>query len=339
MAASHKVATGDEVKGGEMDEEKGRASVDRPSARTDSPRGRDGALTAARNTASSQDDDSKGVKTRRMSVMTQNPQTASPVVDEKTGDAENPNAERPGPTRSADSPHEPPVKPALEVPVERRVSKASREVEDGPDDGDDEERRPGVPTPDEPYGKARDPEGVQVEPGGETGEVERNRCATHESADAEVAGEVAGTHRDVQVEVDSARTRGNASIEGERASATARARSTTAVEENGQRTTGIPDDDNVPGAPPEPLPPVPTHLSDPRDDLKNPRTSSSRGREKCQQASTSDLPAPKRMRWDHLRTTRTLGGGRRSCVKCQNASANVSSREVEKTHQRELQSS
>ena len=246
------------TRGGGADEEKGRASVDRPSAWTDSPRRRDGALTAARSTASSQDDDGKGTKTRRTSVVTQKPQTASPVVDEKTGDAENPNAERAGPTRSADSSHEPPARPALEVPVERRVSEVSREVEDGPGKDGDEERRPRRPDepPGEPQVESAGPTEVEVEPGGETGKVKHNRCAARESADAYVDGEVAWACRDAEVEVESVETRGNTSVEGARARTTAHARLTTADEENNQRNET--DVDDVPEDPPDPSTPFPS---------------------------------------------------------------------------------
>jgi hypothetical protein len=60
----------------------------------------------------------------------------------------------------------------------------------------------------------------------------------------------------VQVEGESAVTRRNASIEGER-SARTHTRSKMEIEDHVQHT--LPDDDdNVPGALPEPPPPVPT---------------------------------------------------------------------------------
>jgi hypothetical protein len=129
-----------------------------------------------------------------------------------------------------------------------RHDEAQCEME-GPGEGDDEERRPGVPDEpfDEPNVELRDPQSVQVEPGGDT-DAERNRCATLESADAEIDGRVVGTCRDAQVEVESARTR-------VRGSATAYARSTTAVDENGQRSEM--DVEDAPEDPPESPPPMP----------------------------------------------------------------------------------
>jgi hypothetical protein len=136
-----------------------------------------------------------------------------------------------------------------------RHDEAQCEME-GPGEGDDEERRPGVPDEpsDEPNVEPQDPQSVQVEPGGET-EARRNECAAHEDANAEVNGEVAGTHRDVQVEVESAQTRRDTTSEGERARATAHTRSTTTDEETGQRTET--DIDDVPEDPPDPSTPFP----------------------------------------------------------------------------------
>ena len=96
-----------------------------------------------------------------------------------------------------------------------------RGIHEGLGDGDDKERRPGVPDElsDEPNVEPRDPQSVQVEPGGET-KAEQNGCAAHEDADAEVDGEVAGTCRDAPTEVESTETRRDAPVEGERWSAT-----------------------------------------------------------------------------------------------------------------------
>ena len=88
--------------------------------------------------------------------------------------------------------------------METRVSKALREVEDGPGEDGDEERRPRRPDepPGEPQVESAGPTDVEVEPGGETGEVECNRCAARENADADVDGEVAWACRDADVEVE-----------------------------------------------------------------------------------------------------------------------------------------
>ena len=140
--------------------------------------------------------------------------------------------------------------------VETGVLQASRSVQEGPGDGDDEEGRPGVPDepPDEPEIEPHDPADVQVEPGGET-EVERIEHAAHEDANAEVDGEVAETRRDAEVEVESAGTRRGTSVEGERWSATTHERSSTeADEDNNQRTPQ--DVEDVPGPSPGPPPPV-----------------------------------------------------------------------------------
>ena len=177
--------------------------------------------------------------------------------------------------------------------METRVSKALREVEDGPGEDGDEERRPRRPDepPGEPQVESAGPTDVEVEPGGETGEVECNKCAARENADADVDGEVAWacrdadvevepggetdvernrgaahedaatagdgsaeeTHRDVQAEAERSTTRRNASIEVARWCASAYVRSTTKVEETGQRTSQ--DDEDIPGAPPDLHPP------------------------------------------------------------------------------------
>jgi hypothetical protein len=134
--------------------------------------------------------------------------------------------------------------------------KASRDVEEGPSEDGDEDRRPGVP--DEPLAsdelstETRDRPAVQVEPGGEA-EAERNERATLESADAEIDGRVVGTHPDVQVEMESARAQGNALVEGASEHTTAHARSAATDDENDQRTSQ--DEYDVPGLSPEPPPP------------------------------------------------------------------------------------
>ena len=191
------------TRGGGADEEKGWPNVHRPSAWMDSPGGHDSALTAACSTASSQDDDSKGTKTRCTSVMTQKPQTASPVVNEKTGNTENPNAECAGPMRSVDSSHEPPAKLALEVPVERRVSEASREVEDGLGEDSDEEHQPWIADepPGEPRVKSGGPIDVEVEPGSEIA-VEQNGSTAHTDMDTTADGRAEEAHPDVEDETE-----------------------------------------------------------------------------------------------------------------------------------------
>jgi hypothetical protein len=115
--------------------------------------------------------------------------------------------------RRPDAPTEPPDMPEGtrgRGSWERVEMGASREVEGGPADDGDEGRRPGRfdGPPDRPYDETRDPEGVQVEPGGET-EARRNGSAAHEDADAVADGRAEEAHPDVQVEIESARAQGN----------------------------------------------------------------------------------------------------------------------------------
>ena len=63
--------------------------------------------------------------------------------------------------------------------------------------------------------ESRDPTGVQVEPGGETG-VKRDRSAAHEDADARANSMVEEAHGGVQDEAERLATCRNALIEGER---------------------------------------------------------------------------------------------------------------------------
>ena len=194
------------------------------------------------------------------------------------------------PTKPNDSPDELEVTRMEEV--EMSLSKASRGVQEGPGDGDDEERRSGVPDepPDEPYGEPRNPEGVKVEPGGKAGKVERNGCAAHDDADAEVDGEVAETRRDTEVEVESVETRREASVEAEEWSASTHERSTATDEENDQRNeTNV---DDVPSTPPEPPPllnspyqPVKQHDEPPSVELEGERRSCA----SCDDGPTSDV--------------------------------------------------
>ena len=135
------------------------------------------------------------------------------------------------------------------------VLQALRSIQNSLGNGDDEERRPGVldEPSDEPSVKPRGPSGVQVDPWGET-EAKQNKSATVECADAAVEGEVAGICQDARVEMESAMTHWEASIEGEELNATTYARSMTTDEENGQcNETNVED---IPGTPPEPPPPL-----------------------------------------------------------------------------------
>ena len=85
--------------------------------------------------------------------------------------------------------------------VEKRVSGASRGVQEDLGVDGDEERRPGWPDepPDKPYGAPRDPDRVQAEPGGKTA-VEQDGSAAHEDADATIDGRAEEAHSTVQVE-------------------------------------------------------------------------------------------------------------------------------------------
>jgi hypothetical protein len=68
-------------------------------------------------------------------------------------------------------------------------SNTSKNVEDGAGEDDDEERRAGelYGPPDEPCNESRDPEDVQVDPGGDT-DVKRNESVAPESADTVIDG-------------------------------------------------------------------------------------------------------------------------------------------------------
>ena len=162
--------------------------------------------------------------------------------------------------RRPDAPTEPPNKPEgtrgqrSQERVETRASRASRGVEEDPGEDGDEQRRPR--RPDEPPGEPRvesgGPTDVKVKPGGKT-DVERNGSTAHEDADAAADGRTEEALQEAQAEVESPEMRRDASIEVERWSASAHVRSTTRVEESGQRTSQ--DDEDIPGAPPDPHPP------------------------------------------------------------------------------------
>ena len=85
------------------------------------------------------------------------------------------------------NPHDPHdgVEGARVEEVETAVSEAYRGIKEGPGEVIDEENQPGIP--DEPHSEPQVesgvPTGVEVEPGGET-DVERDRSAAHEDADA-----------------------------------------------------------------------------------------------------------------------------------------------------------
>jgi hypothetical protein len=183
-------------------------------------------------------------------AVTTNPPRPSEDPADATGDDE----------RRPDAPTEPPNKPegmrgqGSRERAETGVFEAARGGERGPGEDGDEECRPGRPDepPDKPEVEPRGPTGVEVEPGGKT-DVEQDERAAHEDADAMADGSAEETHPDVHVEVESVETRRDASIEVERWSASAHIRSTTRVEESGQRTSR--DDEDVPGAPSDCHPP------------------------------------------------------------------------------------
>ena len=165
--------------------------------------------------------------------------------------------------RCPDTPTEPPNKPLdKEVEgtrvegseVETAMAEVSRDIEESPGIDGNEERRPGWPDgpPDKPYGAPRDPNSVQVEPGGET-VARRNQDVAHGDADAGTDGSAEEAHGDVQSEVARSGVRQERSIEGERGIALARTRSTTAAEDNNQRPPT--DNGDIPEDPPDPSPP------------------------------------------------------------------------------------
>jgi len=187
--------------------------------------------------------------------------TDAPRPSEDTGDATGDNEHHP------DAPTELPDMPkgtrgqGGEVQVEMSVLGTSRECGGGTGDEGSNKRRPGKPTepPDEPQLELRDCRDVQVDPGGETGQVERNECAAHGIADTGDDKEAAEEAlQGAQVDGESTTACQNVSIMGERWCAAHRAhgRLTTAAadKENNQRAETI--DDNVPETPPEPPPPL-----------------------------------------------------------------------------------
>ena len=107
--------------------------------------------------------------------------------------------------------------------------------------------------PNEPQVELRDPTGIQVEPGGETS-VEQDGSVAHEDADARADGMAEEANGGVQDEAERLATCQNALIEGERGSALAQGRSTTADEPTDQWTSTIVD--NVAEDPPVPPPPL-----------------------------------------------------------------------------------
>ena len=163
---------------------------------------------------------------------------------------------RPSPRRTTEPPNTP--EGTKVEGVETGASRVSREVEEDPGEDGNEQHRPRRPDepPSEPRVESAGPTDVEVEPGGETGEVECNRCAARENADADVDREVAWACRDAEIEVESVKTRRNASIEGESAHATVHAQSMMAVEEDSQRTPT--NDDDVPRSSPDPSPSFPS---------------------------------------------------------------------------------
>ena len=128
------------------------------------------------------------------------------------------------------NPHDPHdrVEGARVEEVETAVSEAYRGIKEGPGEVVDEENQPGIP--DEPHSEPQVesgvPTGVEVEPGGET-DVERDRSAGHEDVDATTDGRAEEAHSNVHVKVESAETRQDEPIVGERWSMSAHARSTT----------------------------------------------------------------------------------------------------------------
>jgi hypothetical protein len=88
--------------------------------------------------------------------------------------------------------------------------------------------------PDEPYNESRDPEDLQVDPGGDT-DVKINESVAPASADTVIDGEVAGTYELRRLR-GSVETHQEAAIEAGGRSATAHGRSTTRAKEGGQRT-------------------------------------------------------------------------------------------------------
>ena len=231
VAMSHEVATGDEVEGGETDDEECRTleRIDDKYSRVETSEDETTETTSASAPSASCDHPDEDAVTTDPARQSRDP------ADAPDGDERRP-----------DEPTEPPDKTEGMggQDCDTRVSEVSRGVEDGPGENIDEEHRPQRPdgAPDE----AQVPADVEFEPGGET-DVKRNGSAAHEDADAAGDGSAEETHRDVQAEVGSVETCRETSMEGERWCASAHIRSATRAEENGQRISTS--DDDVPGTP------------------------------------------------------------------------------------------
>jgi hypothetical protein len=267
VAASHEGATGEGLKGGEEnDDEESRAleRVDNEDSRVETSEDE----TTTTRPSAPQSTPLEGECTGQTGGG--DSESAACEMDHPEGDDGSTNPTRPSrdpadatgdDEHRPDAPTEPPDMPegtrgrGSWERVETGVSRASREVEGGPGDDDEEHRslRSDEP-PDEPSTETRDRPAVQVEPGGET-EAKRNGSIAHGNADAEVDSEVVGAHRDAQVDVESAQTPRDTTSKGERARATAHTRSTTTDEETGQRTET--DVDDIPEDPPDPFTPLP----------------------------------------------------------------------------------
>ena len=234
VAASHEVATGDEVEGGGTDDEDRRAheriddersrvetsedetvtttiSASAPSASCDHPD--EDAVTTDPARPSRDPEDATGNDERRPDAPTEPPDMPGGTRGRGSREGVETEVSR-GPNRAAEatggngdetrrpekpdgSPNE--VEGARVEEVETSVLQASKDIQDGPGDGDNDERRPERPAgpSDEPSVERRDPADVQVEPGGAT-EAERNGSAAHDDADAEVDREVARACRDAE---------------------------------------------------------------------------------------------------------------------------------------------
>ena len=161
------------------------------------------------------------------------------------------------------------------------------------------------------------PEGVQVAPGGDTGNIARNASVAHERTDVGTSGEVGGASPDAEIEGEMA-TLPDESMEGGRASAMARTQLITAADEGDHRTSRIDDYSPEPPAPPKP-PGRP--LERPRRKVEPPSVELE-GRWWWMRAATTAAPAAMRTRRECRVAVRALETDQKSSTTRQNESAN-----------------
>ena len=240
MATSHREAAGDEVEGGETNDEVRRAHkrVDDEDSRVETSE--DETTTATPHAPQSMPLEGEWIEqtsggTAELTVRELDHPDENAETRNLTRPPEDPGDATDDDVRHPDEPTEPPDDAesarvrGSEERVEARVSRAPRGRADemvGPggdagaqtDSGGDE----GVPgsaevDPEDPGGATNSREVVEAEPGGETADG-RDECVAHGDAYTEVDEEAGEQRRDAQVEGESARTRQASEQEGKSAS-------------------------------------------------------------------------------------------------------------------------